>query len=156
MSDYRNTEFVIYSTDTEKFQSVIIGLLEKVYSSEKKCIFFSPMEDRLKVIDKALWTFSTNAFIPHGDKKLGFCDKQPIYFTSVCENPNAATVLMMVDSFDYSSWNDNFEKIILVMNSSDKNNSQLDVINELQSDLQKKLKNVRYWEQASSGWTKIV
>lgn len=156
MSDYRDTEFVIYSTDAEKFQSVIIGLLEKVYSSGKRCIFFSPIEDRLKVIDKALWTFSTNAFIPHGDKKLGFRDKQPIYFTAECENPNAATVLMMVDSFDYSSWEGNFERILLVMNSADKNKSQLEVVSGLQSDLQKKLKNVKYWEQASSGWTKVI
>ncbi|MDR2681745.1 MAG: DNA polymerase III subunit chi [Holosporaceae bacterium] len=156
MPDYSNTEFVIYATDAERFQSVTLGLLEKVYSSGKKCIFFSPVEERIKIIDKALWTFSTNAFIPHGDKKLGFCDQQPIYFTNICENPNGATVLIMLDSFDYASWECNFEKIILVMDYGLRDKTQLAVVDELQADLKKNIKNVKYWEHSPKGWIKLI
>ncbi|MDR2794200.1 MAG: DNA polymerase III subunit chi [Holosporaceae bacterium] len=156
MPDYSNTEFVIYATNAERFLSVVLGLLEKVHSSGKRCIFFSPLEERIKVVDKALWTFSTNAFIPHGDKKLGFCDQQPIYFTDVRENPNKATVLMMLDSFDYSIWENDFEKIIFVVDSGLQDKTQLAVIDELRSDLKKNTKNVKYWEHSSKGWIKLT
>ncbi|MDR3179655.1 MAG: DNA polymerase III subunit chi [Holosporaceae bacterium] len=156
MPDYSNTEFIIYATDAERFLSVILGLLEKVYHSGKRCICFSPLEERIKVVDKALWTFSTNAFIPHGDKKLGFCDQQPIYFTHIQENPNKATVLMMLDSFDYDSWKNDFEKIIFVTGSEFQDKTQLAVLDELQSDLKKNLKNVKYWKHSPKGWIKLI
>ena len=79
----------------------VVRLLDKVYHSGKRCVFYSPIEERVKVVDKTLWTFSTNAFVPHGDKELGYSDFQPIYMTSEVKNPNQAVVLVLIDSFDY-------------------------------------------------------
>ncbi|MDR2158060.1 MAG: DNA polymerase III subunit chi, partial [Holosporaceae bacterium] len=108
-------------------------------------------EDRVKIVDKTLWTFSTNAFIPHGDRSLGFCEKQPIYFTSQLENPNGAKTLLVVDTLDYPRRSE-FEKIFFVF--EDKRRAEN--ANLLFEDLKKEKENVNYWKQSSKGWEKLA
>ncbi|MCR4623753.1 MAG: DNA polymerase III subunit chi [Alphaproteobacteria bacterium] len=129
----------------------VVKLLEKVYDSGKKSIFFSPLEDRVKVVDKTLWTFSKNAFIPHGDKSLGFSELQSVYLTSEIENPNKATVLVMTDDFDYKSWNQNFERVICIF--EDDNSAEIAL--SMFSDLKNQGENVKYWKQSQKGWEKL-
>ncbi len=129
----------------------VVKLLEKVYDSGKKCIFFSPIEDRVQVVDKTLWTFSKNAFIPHGDRSLGFSELQSVYLTSEIENPNQATVLMMTDDFDYKSWSEGFERIIFVFEDDD----SAEAAHSLFEDLKSQRENVKYWKQSRSGWEKL-
>ena len=129
----------------------VAKLLEKVYDSGKKSVFFSPLEDRVKVVDKTLWTFSKNAFIPHGDKSLGFSELQSVYLTSEIENPNKATVLVMTDDFDYKSWNQNFERVICIF--EDDNSAEIAL--SMFSDLKNQGENVKYWKQSQKGWEKL-
>ncbi len=129
----------------------VAKLLEKVYDSEKKSVFFSPLEDRVKIVDKTLWTFSKNAFIPHGDKSLGFSELQSVYLTSEIENPNKATVLVMTDDFDYKSWNQNFERVICIFEDED----SAEIAQSMFSDLKNQGENVKYWKQSQKGWEKL-
>lgn len=129
----------------------VAKLLEKVYDSGKESIFFSPLEDRVKVIDKTLWTFSKNAFIPHGDKSLGFSELQSVYLTSEIENPNSATVLVMTDDFDYKSWNQDFERVICIF----EDDNSAEIAQSMFSDLKNQGENVKYWKQSQKGWEKL-
>ena len=145
-------EFSIYQAVSGNLTSVIVRLLEKTYLSGKKGVFFSPITERVELINKTLWTFSTNAFIPHGDKKMGFEDQQPIYFTDTLKNPNKATVLILVDVFDLTNelYND-FERIILIFEDILK----ADEVNKLYQSLKADGKNVNYWKQSPKGWDKL-
>lgn len=129
----------------------VVKLLEKVYDSGKKSVFFSPLEERVKIVDKTLWTFSKNAFIPHGDKSLGFSELQSVYLTSKIENPNQATVLVMTDDFDYKSWNQDFERIICIF----EDDNSAEIAQSMFSDLKNQGENVKYWKQSQKGWEKL-
>ena len=129
----------------------VVRLLEKVYNTGKRSIFFSPLEDRVKIIDKTLWTFSKNAFVPHGDKEFGFADQQAIYMASEVENPNHATVLVITDSFDYKSWKQDFEKVIFVF----EDDAYAKTAQKILMDLKNQQKNVNYWRQSQKGWEKL-
>lgn len=129
----------------------VVRLLEKIYNTGKKSIFFSPLEDRVKIVDKTLWTFSKNAFIPHGDKELGFADQQSVYMASEIENPNQATLLVMTDSFDYKSWNQEFEKVIFVFEDDDSTKTAQAML----EDLKNQNENVNYWKQSQKGWERL-
>jgi DNA polymerase-3 subunit chi len=144
-------ETAFYQTAEGNLLSSVVKLLEKVYASGQRCVFFSPVEERRKVVDKALWTFSTDAFIPHGDKSLGFCEKQPIYFADQAENPNGAKTLMLVDAFDCKNMRD-FEKIFFVFEEK----SQAETAKALCDDLKKNGENVNYWKQNPKGWEKLA
>lgn len=148
--------FSIYQVVSPKgsslLTSAVIKLLEKVYLSGSRAVFFSPISERVELIDKALWTYSTNAFIPHGDKHLGFIESQPIYFTSTFENPNKASVLVLMDTFDLTNpeYKD-FEKVIVIFEDTT-------IVSEMEKrcrDLKDAGKNVNYWKQSSKGWEKL-
>ncbi|MDR3186920.1 MAG: DNA polymerase III subunit chi [Holosporaceae bacterium] len=145
-------EISFYHTASGHLVSSLVRILEKIYVSGQRCLFCSPSEERVKAVDKALWTFSTNAFIPHGDKDFGFCDQQPIYLTSVGENPNGAVVQVLVDAFDYKSYGENFERIFFVFEDL----SQAERAEMLYADLKNNSKNVNYWRQSTKGWEKVV
>ena len=145
-------EFSIYQAVSGNLTSVVVRLLEKTYLSGKKGVFFSPITERVELINKTLWTFSTNAFIPHGDKKMGFEDQQPIYFTDTFKNPNKATVLILVDVFDLTNELYNgFERIMLIFEDISKS----DEVNKLYQSLKDDGKNVNYWKQSPKGWDKL-
>jgi len=54
-------------------------------------------EGGMAMLDTALWTWRDDAFLPHGTPSAGRADEQPVYLTLGEENPNGATVLMLVD-----------------------------------------------------------
>jgi DNA polymerase-3 subunit chi len=143
-------EISLYHVMTGGLIPAIIRLLEKVYLTGQRCVFFSPLEERIASVDKALWTFSTNAFIPHGDKSLGFCHRQPIYLTEKFENLNNAQVAVIVDTLDYKNY-DNFEKVIIIFEEEEQGRGV-----PLYSDLKNHVKNVTYWKQSTQGWEKMV
>lgn len=144
-------ELNFYHVATGNLVPSVVKLLAKIYDTGKRSIFFSPIEDRVRYVDKTLWAFSTNAFIPHGDKSFGFADKQSVYMSSEVENPNQATVLVMTDSFDYKSWNQNFEKVIFVF----EDDSSSKTAQEMLADLKNRNENVNYWKQSQKGWEKL-
>ena len=138
-----------YDVIQGNFVPSLVRLLSKAYSSNQRCVFMSPDEERVKIVDKALWTFSTKEFIPHGDKILGFCEKQPIYFTSTFENPNNATVLVLCDSFDFQRYVDVMKRIILMFDAD------TEKAETLYRALKKENNNVNYWKQSQNGWRKL-
>ncbi len=144
-------ELNFYHVETGNLVPSVVKLLAKIYDTGKRSIFFSPDENRVKYVDRTLWTFSTNAFIPHGDKEFGFCDKQSVYMASEIENPNQATILLMTDSFDYKGWNQDFEKVIFVFEDDD----SAKTAQEMLTDLKNQKENVNYWRQSRKGWEKL-
>ena len=72
-------------------------LLEKAYATGNNVIVKIGNEDRVEFINTALWTYDEQSFLPHGSKKDGHADSQPIWLTSNDDNPNNAVMLFLVD-----------------------------------------------------------
>lgn len=123
-------------------------LIDKIYLSGKRAIVFCESKEQLDELDKVLWTFSTNSFIPHGQSDFGFEADQAVFLTNVTKKPNNSSVLILTNSFAYESWgNFNFEKIIFVFSEGLEKNA-----NSCLNDLQKKQQNVNYWQQTQKSW----
>ena len=144
-------EISFYEIISENLVPSLVRLLAKVYASGQRCVFYSPNDDFVKVVDKALWTFSTKEFIPHGDAELGFENLQPIYFTSQWKNPNNAVVLV-TDTFDFEKYHD-MEKVLVFF--EDNSEKKIETAKSLIDRLKSEKNNVNYWKQSSKGWTKI-
>ena len=48
-------------------------------------------------LDALLWTYEEASFLPHGTARDGNAARQPIWLTDRDENPNRATMLVLVD-----------------------------------------------------------
>ena len=70
--------------------NVIISL----YLSAK--VYATNILDAIKEIDTFLWTFSKSELIPHGTLFDYYKDMQPVYLSTKIENPDTASVLVLL------------------------------------------------------------
>ena len=52
--------------------------------------------DRVEHLNAVLWTYDEASFLPHGSARDGNAASQPIWLTDGDDNPNAATMLVLV------------------------------------------------------------
>ena len=78
-------------------QEALSKLLEKAYALGKNILIKVGNENNLEEINTYLWTYEEQSFLPHGSKKDGHADSQPIWLTSGDDNPNNASMLFLVD-----------------------------------------------------------
>lgn len=89
-------EVFFYSLDGRRIEDVLPTLLEKILSRHWKAIVRSTSESKLNAINKHLWTYKTESFLPHGAAEDGPAECQPVFLTTEDENPNQADVLILV------------------------------------------------------------
>jgi DNA polymerase-3 subunit chi len=53
--------------------------------------------ERIEALDRHLWVFEQDSWLPHGTRADGNAAMQPIWLTDTVENPNGATLLVLVD-----------------------------------------------------------
>ena len=104
------TEIRFYHMQTQTLDEVLPRLLLKAYGMDKPIIVRTGNDQEAERLNKHLWTFHPQHFLPHGSKKNGNADLQPIWLTAKEENPNDAKILFLTAG---ASW-DELEQFDLV------------------------------------------
>jgi len=91
------TEILFYHLDRQPLEKVLPELLEKCVERGWRTVLQLGSEERCEAIDAHLWTYRDEAFLPHGTKKDGQAEGQPIWLTTGPDNPNGATVRFLAD-----------------------------------------------------------
>ncbi len=91
------TEVLFYHLERQPLERVLPGLIEKTLERGWRAVVQAGSSERLDAIDLALWTYKEESFLPHGTKKDGFADQQPVYLTTDGDTPNGAGVRFLVD-----------------------------------------------------------
>ena len=89
-----------YHLQKQTLENVLPKLLEKAYATGKRIKVKIGNEERVEFINGILWTYDDQSFIPHGSKKDGFAEDQPVWLTAGDDNPNNAEFLFLVDLFE--------------------------------------------------------
>lgn len=92
------TKINCYQTTKEQLYKAFCMLSEKCYYSELKTTVFTTSEDFSKDLDRVLWTYSKQHFIPHGTNMDSLQEKQPIYITSDTEGNNYSPIIIFVNA----------------------------------------------------------
>ena len=90
------TEVGFYHLTRSPLEDALPKLLEKAYAAGNRVLVRAGDAERLELLNRALWTYGKDSFLPHGTRADGFAEDQPIYLTSQVENPNRATILALV------------------------------------------------------------
>jgi len=90
-------EVLFYHLERRPLEAVLPQLLERTLERGWRAVVQSASAERLEALDTHLWIYAEESFLPHGTRKDGFSDQQPIYLTTGDENPNAAGVRFLVD-----------------------------------------------------------
>ena len=91
------TEVGFYHLTRSTLEQALPKLLERVLAAGQRAVLRVGPPERLDALDRHLWTYANDAFLPHGTKADGFAEDQPIWLTTGDDNPNGATVLLLAD-----------------------------------------------------------
>ena len=144
------TRIDFYHLQNRKLEDVLPPLLEKAYATGKKILLRIGNEERVEFLNSLLWTYNEEAFLPHGSKKDGSAEMQPIWLTSGTDNPNNAAFLVLADGAEATIEETmNFERVFNIFDGS------LPTAVEKARDFWRNLKQsgaeVFYWQSGSNG-----
>ncbi len=139
-----------YHLQKQSLENVLPKLLTKAYETGKKIKVMVGTPERVEFINSQLWTFEDDSFLPHGSKKDGFSESQPIYISADEDNPNCAEFLFLVDGamMECEKLN-NFDRVFNIFDG------QIEDAVAMARANWKELKNcgseLHYWQQNNNG-----
>ena len=108
-----------YHLTRHSLEDVLPKLLNKAYTGGQR-ILVKASAEKTETLNALLWTYDEESFLPHGTKKDGFADSQPIWITDDDNNANNARFLFLICGAE----SDNIEQYERVFNIFDGNNEE--------------------------------
>ncbi|MTI17603.1 DNA polymerase III subunit chi [Rhodobacteraceae bacterium RKSG542] len=91
------SEVLFYQLSKFPLEQALPLLLQKCLDRDWAVTVQFGSQERRDSMNAHLWTYSDEAFLPHGTKEDGYEEAQPIYLTCEGDNPNTSIVRFCVD-----------------------------------------------------------
>ncbi|GIL39449.1 DNA polymerase III subunit chi [Roseiterribacter gracilis] len=91
------TDIRFYHLQRATLDELLPVLLEKARERGHRIVVKLGSAERVASLDTQLWTYRPESFLAHGTASDGEADRQPIWLTTVDENPNSADMLVLAD-----------------------------------------------------------
>lgn len=146
------TEVRFYHLSIQSFDQVLPKILSKVLESGRRALVKFTNEVDVRRMNDLLWTYRPESFLPHGSKKDGHVEGQPVFLTDKDENLNGSEVLILTGGATHQDM-DKFDLCCEMFNGNDE-----DAVKAARTRW-KTYKDsgfdVTYWQQANAGgWEK--
>ena len=92
-----------YHLQRQTLEEALPKLMVKVAEAGLKAVIKTKDQATIDTLDKVLWDFDPASFLPHDKDGCDHPEDQAFYLTTTEENPNAATVLVLVDAAESSA-----------------------------------------------------
>lgn len=146
------SEIRFYHLQTQSLEQALPALLAKAITTGKRILVRGTDEARIKKLNEALWTYDAGSFLPHGIKKDGFNDQQPIYLTANNDDhPNGANVLIALDG---ATMEDSEQFSLQCTMFNGQNPEHLAQARAQWKALKDSDNDLTYWQQTATGWEK--
>jgi DNA polymerase-3 subunit chi len=93
-------EIGFYHLQATPLERALPRLLERAHAGGYRIVVRAASTERVEHLNALLWTYDEASFLPHGSARDGNPTSQPIWLTERPENPNDATMLVLVDGVD--------------------------------------------------------
>jgi DNA polymerase-3 subunit chi len=97
-------EIGFYHLLTTPLERALPKLLERGLGQRHRIIVRVASAERAEHLDAVLWRYDEASFLPHGTVRDGNPAAQPIWLTDCDENPNGASMLVLVDGVEAGDW----------------------------------------------------
>lgn len=145
------TEIGFYHLRTTPLERALPQLLERALAGRHRIVVLAGSAERVAYLDGLLWTYAEASFLPHGFARDGQAARQPIWLTESDENPNTATMLVMVDGVR-SARLDAYARCCDIFDGKDE--AAVEAARQRWSEAKTAGHTLTYWEQTTSGWEK--
>jgi DNA polymerase-3 subunit chi len=145
-------EVLFYHLERQTLEQVLPTLLEKTLARGWRAVVQVSDRAVMDALDRHLWVYRDDSFLPHGTIRDGTEARQPVWLTTGDDNPNNATVRFCADRAapaDVAA----YDRVVILFSADD-----ADAVAEARR-LWKPLKaaghTCTYWQQAANGrWEK--
>jgi DNA polymerase-3 subunit chi len=130
---------------------VLPQLLGRTLAAGQRAVVMCGSDERVAVLDLALWQASDPDWLPHGSAATGEADLQPIWLTTLDEAPNNARFLFMIDGAS-SARLDQFDRVFDLFDGND--GAAVQAARLRWKAAREAGHGLTYWQQGERGWEK--
>jgi DNA polymerase III subunit chi len=146
-------EFRFHHLERRRVDQALPSLLEQAYDEGRRVVVRASSDEMVEALNDRLWTYDDASFLPHGAAGDGDPMSQPIFLTARVENPNAATILVLLSGAETSPGDAAFDLTVRLFDGRDE-----EAIAEARREW-KRLKDegrmLSYWREGEDGgWEK--
>lgn len=139
-----------YHLQRSPLEQVLPKLCEKAYSTGKRIKIQLGTEERVSFVNSLLWTYNEESFLPHGSKKDGFSEEQPIFISADENNPNGAVLLVLADGAMPSlEILQQYERVLNIFDGT--NETSLNAARNYWKQIRELNGDLHYWQQNERG-----
>jgi DNA polymerase III subunit chi len=124
-------------------------LLERARAAGHSIVVQAGSAERVAHLDALLWTYEEGSFLAHGSSRDGNAAAQPIWLTDCEENPNRATMLVLIDGVAASDLGP-FARCADIFDGND--DSAVEAARGRWRRAREAGHSLTYWQQTASGW----
>jgi DNA polymerase III subunit chi len=147
------TEVGFYHLQTTTLEKALGQLCERVLANGRRAVIRASSAERVEALNRALWLYGRDSFLPHGGAEDGYAEHQPIYLTDQDEAPNGATVLILVDGAEAEDLG-RFERCLYLFDGGDE--AAVGAARERWRRLRGEGHGLTYWRQNErGGWGRV-
>ena len=146
-------EYGFYHLTRTPLEPALGRLLERVLASGQRAVVVASSPERVEALNRALWTFGRESFLPHGTREDGFAEDQPVFLTDEADFPNGATVLVLVDGAEVEPPPE-FTRCLHMFEGNDE--AGVAQARALWQRLRARGEALTYWQQTERGWQKAM
>ncbi len=145
------TEIRFYHLERQILEQVLPALLLKALDQGRRVVVKTRDEKEAERLSEHLWVFQPDVFLPHGTKKDGFAESQPVWITAQDENPNSANVLILAQGAE-SDCVESFALCCTMLDGRDPD--QVAQGRERWKQYKERGFSLTYWQQGEKAWEK--
>jgi DNA polymerase III subunit chi len=142
-------EIGFYHLLSTPLERALPKLLERACAQGHSVVVRAGSAERVAQLDAILWTYEEASFLAHGSARDGNPSAQPIWLTDRDENPNRASMAVLVDGVEWGDLSP-FARCADMFDGNDP------VAVERARERWRRARlaghELTYWQQTASGW----
>lgn len=143
-------EALFYHLTARPLETALPDLLERTLAKGWRAVVRCGTAERMEALDRHLWTYTDESFLPHAASGIEDAARQPIYLTTGEDVPNGADVLFLVDGAETADFT-GFERVVILFAAAD---DEAVALARTQWKRATDTVKATYWQQDGGRWIK--
>ena len=149
------TEAIFYQFLVANFESSFPKFLENFQKENTYSIVRTSDDNRLEYLDRLLWSYIPESFLPHSTSHDKEVQNTPLYLTTGKENPNKSSNLILVDGATVlTSEISTFERLCVFFDCNEV--SHVCDARKLWKYACSEEIDRKFWKQTAEGWNQVA
>ena len=142
-------EISFYHLSSTSLERSLAKLLERAWTQGHRIVVRAASPERVEHLSTTLWSYEEASFLPHGSVRDGNAATQPIWLTDCGENPNGASLLVVVDGVEAEDIG-SYARCADLFNGNDA--GAVEAARGRWRRAREAGHALTYWQQTTSGW----